>query len=346
MTARRLRPAGTVLCLAALLVLGAPAVAGDADARLTRLFAAGALDHAAALADSLAAAGAADTGLLVWRYRLATTPGAARRLALAALARDDLAPATRRFLLADRIAVALADRRPADALRWLERLHAAGETAGPDHGVAAGLAHLLAGRLEEARAALAAVTPEEPDFCRARWLLGELALRERDPALAHHYWDTQLRRGDGDCRPDLLASLSLLAAATDPGEAGRLADRLRDEYPGSLPLLLLPETAPVAVASAPAETTDGAAAAPDGAWALQLAAFRDRGRALALQGRWEALLGPLRVVPGTDAGGNPVYRVRSSPLPDRRAAERLARQWRRAADVQPAIVREEEPRRP
>ena len=336
---RRSFPAGTALLV---LLAGIAAAVPPAD-RIASLYAAGSLAEAAELADSLAAAGETGTDLLVWRYRLATEPSVARRLALELLAREDLVPAGRREILHDLAATELAADRPDAALRWLDRLARAGGDESPDHGVLAGQAHMIRGDPDAARDALAAVRPEEAEFCRARYLLGELALKEKDAGLARHYWETALHRGESSCRPDLLAALVRLEAAADSTEAQRLAARLRDAAPGALALLTLPTSLFRAAPTSPNEavTSGGSQTVTTGGFALQLGAFRDRGRALALQRRWEPVLGELRVVSGSAADGRIVHRVRSPVLPDRAAAEKLARRWRHDTSFQPVIVREE-----
>ncbi len=311
---------------------------------LPRLFAAGRYDEAVAVADSLAGAGDRGTELLWWRYRLATHPDAARRLALELLDRQDLALARRQDLLLDQARQALATGDPSLCLDMLDLLHDTGTALSPGHGLLAGLAHVAAGDREAARDALAAVTPGEADFCWARWLLGDLAREEGDLALARHYWESVTRHGRPPCTPEILASLHELERLADPAAADRLASRLRRDHPGSLALLRLPPPAVPAVAPPAAAEDRGPAveSRPTVAGvAVQLAAFRDRGRAIAFRHRWAPELGALRLVTGRDEAGDVVYRVRSPLFADRREAAETARLWRERFGLAPIIVNEQ-----
>ena len=181
-----------VLVLA--LGLGAPPVMGqdepaDGWDEVRSAFAVGDFSAARDAVDRLSEAEPDSPDALYWSYRLAESPGLARELRRRMLDRTDLAPAVRDLLVLDAAWGAYAAGDFESALDLLGDIAIGEEETAATSGLLGGLCHLARGDAESGRGALAAVTPDDPDYAWARYHLGRLAHAEGDAALAARYFE-------------------------------------------------------------------------------------------------------------------------------------------------------------
>lgn len=282
---------------------------------------AGDVQTAAALVREALAAAPAAPALLAWSARLEPEPSAA---ALDALPR------------VERAALAWGRGDP-DAAASLVR--------GSDGSLLEPLlAGLVAARRDDpdaARGALAAIRPESPDFARARYQLALLAVAAGEDALARRYLDTAAEAPQRTSDAAILALRWKLDREIDPRAARRHLRELSNRFPRSLHLARVRETQrrDRELLAAAADTLAAAAeSAPAARWALQLAAFTDRGRAIAFRDAWREMLPDLRIVDDRDRDGRQLYRVRSGRFATRAQATAAAERLRRRHDLETLIV--------
>lgn len=210
--------------------------------------------------------------------------------------------------------------------------------------LAGGLAARRRGDADAARDRLAAVRPEDPEYAWARYHLAQIALAEGDAALARRYLDT------ADAAPRPVAAAAVLAArwelvrAADPEAGQRLERELAHRFPASNELARVRELQrrdrELAASAEPAEI--GAAPEPpargSGRFALQLAAFGDRGRAMTFRDAWIDHVPDLVIAGEAGPNGVPVYRLRSGRFATRDQAAAAAEQLRRRHDLEALVV--------
>ena len=336
------------ICLlmpALLLCIGAPAAAADWTA-VAALHAAARYDDASALADSLALREVdLPVEALYWRAMLAATPADARAAIAAALEHPDLERPARDRLRLESAWLAYAAGDPGEALGLLDDLtdRRSGDVPG-DAWLLAGMAARAAGDNERSREAFASIPPRDPEYAWARLNLALLAQAAGDAALARHYLDAARSAPSPVNLPDVLAAGWELDRAADPGRARDLRRELMTGHPRSLAAARVREQMAQAAADSLSAAGVGAAVAAPAAEihprrvALQLAAFADRGRALAYMDQWRDALPDLRLTPEEDDRGVLLYKIRSGSFVTRSQAEVQAERLRREHGLRVMLV--------
>lgn len=259
--------------------------------------------------------------LRLWGQRLTTDPARALELATSVAHDRDLPAHQRVAAILDGASIALAADDLDQAWSLLDPV--VSQTDEPPPGEAfllAGLTLNLAGESRRAREMLASVRTDDPHFHTARSLLGRIGLESGDTELALNYFESAMRRPDGDRQPDLAAgrwhALTLLGRRDDALQA---YEELNERFPESLAALEVrgrqrheDEKLAAAVDTLGTSAPEVLAPAAGGAYAVQLAAFRDRALALQFVARWQVELPGLRVEREDDQDlGQPVYKVRT-----------------------------------
>jgi hypothetical protein len=334
------------LLLAALL-LGAAAASGVEWDDVDALYAQARFDEAREALNVLYAAPHDTLRAELWRYRLATaTTDATDALALL-LTRPDLSRDLRNGLLDDAAWRAFAAREDEQALAFLREIPA-GEETRADAGYLSGLVRRALGDPEHSAAALASVRQDDPDFAWARLQLASLAAAGGDPALARRYLQNAEEVPGSPAAADALALRWTLVRDADPRAAERVQRELVDRFPRSMAAArVASETRRrEELAQAPAFDPPPAAkpvpAVGTTRFALQLAAFGDRGRAIAFRDAWRDLIPDLRVAADRDEHGRDLYRVRAGRFATRPEAAALAEALRRDHDLESLVVQVEE----
>lgn len=333
-----------LLCLL-LLLSGVAASAADWD-RVDALYAQARFDQARVRLAELATAPHDTFRAELWRYRLAEDSATAESVLDRLTARTDLPGDLRDGLLVDAAWRAFGAREDERTLDLLRGVPLGGETRA-DAGYLAGLAWRALGNTERSAAALAAVQPSDPDFAWARLELASLAANAGDVALSRRYLQTAESAADSPAAADALALRWTLIRDADPDEAERVGRELAHRFPRSLAAARidneirrredLAHTPPLQTAPAPAA---GQAPGPS-RFELQLAAFTDRGRAIAFRDAWRDQIPDLRVVADRDEHGRGVFRLRAGRFATRPEAASLADALRRDHDLESIVVQVE-----
>ena len=191
------------------------------------------------------------------------------------------------------------------------------------------------GNLQKAREMLASVKPQDQAFLLARFYLGDIALQQKDAALALRYFDSATGGGGSDPHPRIAGGQwRALRAEGREQEAVDLERALARENMGSLAMLEIQrmrrEQQEELAAMTPAEGSTQAERQAEpvrGRYALQLGAFSDRGLALEFLRRYRRQLPDLRIDEVRDARGQFLYKLRTgsfvNPALARHEAERL-----------------------
>lgn len=236
--------------------------------------------------------------------------------------------------------------RPQEALGWLEPLLEKGRDLPGEVHLLAGMAYRALAQTQRAREELAAIKPADPSFAWARYHLGNIALEADDPALALRYFESADRSDLAERLPLLLAGRwQALRQQGQGAQAEALAARIEREFPGSMAAMIVAEAEAVeapplrAAPEEPAGRAPGAVSpAASGRYALQLAAFGDRGRALSYLARWQEQLPDLQMFEDEDQEGRVLYRVRLGPFPTRAEAQAAADRLRRAHGLEVLVT--------
>lgn len=305
--------------------------------------------EAAAEADSL---GGGDQTLrsLYWRARLGTDPAEVlsdlRRAAAHPACTEELAAC----LAAEEGWILFGRGEPDSALHALAAVES--DLRSGDHWLLAGMAERALGRLEDSRDAFASVTPDDPEYAWARTFLGRLAQQEGDRALAERYYRAAAEAEHPVTGPALLEAAWEMDRVIDPQAAQKKADELFERHPRSLEAARLRDLAAREAQAdsgavdqpAAAEEQSVAIAGRDRRLALQLAAFSDRGRALAYLDQWRDILQGLRIVDSRDAHGEVLYKVRYGSFVTRAQASARADELEREHGLKVLLVEAAESR--
>ncbi len=347
-TRARWRPHRALAAAAVLLAGAAVALAAGGD--LDRLFREGRYGEARREAGLAEPAGEHEELL---SFLLRTDPDEALLAARDRL-RDEPSPALRLRLSLETAWIEFSRSRYEEALALLEPLEEESQRSLPGEvHLLAGMAQRALGRQQRAREELAAVKPGTPAFVWARYYLGAIALDAGDAALARHYFDSAERSPLSERMPLLrLGRWEAARREGDPRQAEREAEAILREHPGSLAALVVGEAEAAAAQEAglpppPAAGADSAVAGPapaptvpevEGRYALQLAAFGDRSRALAFLARWQPVLPDLRLVTETAPDGRILHKVRLGRYETRAEAQAAAERLRRAHGLEVMVA--------
>jgi tetratricopeptide (TPR) repeat protein len=248
----------------------------------------------------------------------------------------------------EQAALAFARGRYEEALRPLAELRRRAPEPLPGRvALLVGDACQILHRWQESREAYASVPAGDPAFPWARYQLGRIALADGDHVLALQYFASAERSGLAAETPSLLLGRwEALRLAGRMDEAEVLAARLEREHPRSLAALHLREAtareqrAAAPAGQAPADTQQAIPPEPPahGRYSLQLAAFSDRGRALAYMDEWTEALPDLRLESEPGPDGELLYKVRSGHFVDRSRADQETARLRRVYGLKAIVV--------
>jgi tetratricopeptide (TPR) repeat protein len=266
--------------------------------------------------------------------------------ALAALrqlaSRSDLSEGLRVRLALEEASIALARGRFAEALTPLERV------IGRTRGQLPGEVYLLAGmaerglqRNQKSREDFASVRQDAAVFPWARLYLGQIALQEGDLELARRYFESAERSPLAARLPDLLVGIhDVLEGEGRTDEAAALSRDIAARFPQAL--ATLPFASPeqeldlTLLTEAPVDSVPEAAM--HGHLSVQLAAFSDRGRALAYLASWQTELPNLRLETEPGVEGQILYKVRSGQFVSRAQASTEVERLRRRYGLEAIVV--------
>ncbi|MFH1845044.1 MAG: SPOR domain-containing protein [bacterium] len=264
---------------------------------------------------------------------------------------EDISPATRIRLALEMASIEFARGRFQDCLLPLERLLAQASEALPGEVyLLAGMANHALSRTQRSREAFASVLQSDPMFPWARFYLGQIALEEDDIALALRYFESAERSPLAARLPALLVgSWEALTAAGRHDEAAAKREQLLTEFPQSLASLQLLERQRHLDSDSPAGPTvveTGSTASertvpavePSGRFSVQLAAFSDRGRALAFVATWQTTLAQIRIIQEPGAADQVLYKVRTGSFTSRPLAFTEAQRLQRQHGLEAMVV--------
>lgn len=312
-------PRLTTLLALALVALGVVAADGSL-ADLMEHMSAGRYDDARQVLGQLSDDGPGTPELQIWGQRLTDDPERALELARSQV-RDRNLPLQRRLEAGvDGASLALSRGDLDAAWKLLQPII----DLAPDQ--LPGEAYLLAGQVlyqagdrQRAREMLASVRPASPWFAHARGLLGRISMETGDTELALSYFEAAIRQQGSTAAPELYAgryhALHLLGRDV---EARDVYADLLERHPTSLAAMEVRERRrrDDEELAALVDTLD--TVAPEvldeqrsAAYAVQLAAFRDRALALQFVQRWQSELTDLRIERVTDDLGQPLYKVQT-----------------------------------
>ncbi len=330
-------PAGRLLLIAAaggLLLLGVhAAVAGWEE--VADLLARANYEAAEERANSLALEEGAAGDERLWPILLERDPEKALPVLRQLASRSDISEELRVRLALEEASIELARGRFAEALPPLERVlgRARDQLPGEIY-LLAGMAERGLQRIQKSREHFASVRQDDPAFPWARLYLGQIAFQEGDLELARRYFQSAERSPLAARMPDLLVGRhGILEQEGRSEEAAALGRDIADRFPqalAALPFARAPEDLDQALLTeAPADSAPPAAT--HGRLCLQLAAFSDRGRALAYLASWQSELPDLRLETEPGAEGQILYKVRTGQFVSRAQAgteqERLRRKY-------------------
>lgn len=283
---------------------------------------------------------------LFWQICLESDPERALAAIGKALTRRDISPDLRVRLLREVATIQFARGRYQAALEVLEDLMATAQQDLPGEVyLLAGMAYRALQKIQRSREAFASIGQREPAFPWARYYLGRIALDEGDVVLAQRYFDSASKSPLAERLPSLLAGdWEALRQQGRRDAAAGLQRRLREQFPQSLAMLQINErlerAAAAAEAPAPADSLpkETAVTTPSGRVSLQLAAFSDRGRALAYVARWQAALPDLRMETEPGPTGQLLYKVRTGHFASRAQAKTEAQRLRRVHALEVLVV--------
>ncbi|MCK9996664.1 MAG: SPOR domain-containing protein [Candidatus Krumholzibacteria bacterium] len=276
----------------------------------------------------------------LWKVRLTTEPDEALLLLREGLADKRLPDAVRTRMTLESADIEFGLGRYQSSLKVLIPLLDENQGTLPGNVyLRAGLALRALGKLQEAREMLASVKPQDQAFLLARFYLGDIALDQKDAALALRYFESAVGGDEKSLHPRVAAGKwrALLYESRDQ-DAIQLEQALGRNYPGSLAMLEIQrlrrkQREDLEAMTLP-DSLDASTGGNDqsrGRYALQLGAFSDRSLALDFLRRYRDRLPDLRIDEVRDERGQFLYKVRSgsyvNPALARTEAKNLARQF-------------------
>ncbi len=285
---------------------------------------------------------------LLWQLRLTTDADEAVAMTVALRRERDLSEEMRIQVAYHEATLHFARGRYQAALTPLEDLFANAHHSLP------GELHLLAGlsywalqKIQQSREAFATIKQSDLAFGWARYYLGCISLETGDVALALRYFESAQRSVSTDRWPSLLAGTwEGLRMSGRQQEAAELREHILARFPQSLAVMhihdvLKQEVVLVAPAPALAESILPAmlpAVPLSGRVCLQLAAFSDRGRALAYAAVWQEALPDLRIDEEMGSSNQILYKVRYGRFVSRAQAHTEAQRLDRKHGLETIIV--------
>jgi len=264
---------------------------------------------------------------------------------------ESISLATRTRLALEIASIDFARGRFQACLSPLARLLAeASETLPGEVYLLAGMANHALSQTQRSREAFASVLQSDPMFPWARFYLGQIALEDGDIALALRYFESAERSPLAARLPALLVgSWEALTAAGRHDEAAAKRAQLLADFPQSLASLQLlekqrqldslePADGGMDVADSTGSDPSDQVAEPIGRFSVQLAAFSDRGRALAFVATWQSTLELIRIVQEPDSAGQVLYKVRTGSFTNRPPAFTEAQRLQRQHGLEAMVV--------
>ncbi len=347
---RRRRRGGRLLVVAgAAVALLVPLMVRGGVADLAALFAQARYDEATSHleAEPLPASRPAED--LLWQVRLSNDPDETIELCRTALRDTRLLEAVRCQFVLQLTTVEYGRGRYVAALEPLLALVDDHKEPLPGEvHLLAGLCYRALGEEQRSREMFASVRAHDPAFAWARYYLGSLGIEQGDLSLATRYFESAARSELAGRMPLVQAGIwEAMRLDGQTASAAALRDRVQEEFPTSLAVLQIQEILRREAAELPVShlahgdtiaTPVPAPATGGGRISLQLAAFRDRSRALAFLARWQGQLPELRIDEVNGELGQRYYKIRTGYFVSRAEAHTAGQHLQRTHGLESITV--------